>query len=165
MRNFGFPPSIDKNTKIVIFGTFPGEDSLRKKQYYGHKQNQFWKLLSSVIDKDLVTMDYNDRLNTLLKHHIGIWDVIESCERKGSSDTEIVNEELNDFSRLRKYKSIKLLCFNGKNQEKYLKKHKNDLSKILPNIKTIALPSTSPAHALKSFKEKLEDWKEIKKCI
>lgn len=155
----GFPPSINSETKVLIFGTFPGVESLRKKQYYGHKQNQFWKLLGGVIGKDLVNMDYDSRLKTLLQHNIGIWDVIESCERIGSSDNEIIKEKLNDFSKLNKFKSLKVLCFNGKNQEKYLKKHKIDLSE---KFKTITLPSSSPANAQTTFDEKLKTWKKIK---
>ena len=157
-RKKGFPPSIDNNTKVLIFGTFPGEESLRKKQYYGNTNNKFWKLLGEVVNEDLVNMEYELRLKTILKHNIGMWDIIESCDRTGSSDNKIVNETLNDFSNLNKFESLNVLCFNGKNQEKYLKKHKLVLSE---RFKIITLSSSSPANARMTFDEKLKNWKTI----
>lgn len=44
-RKVAFSPIVDQQTKVLMLGTMPSEESLRKQQYYGHPNNQFWKLL------------------------------------------------------------------------------------------------------------------------
>jgi hypothetical protein len=78
---------------------FPGVASLVKAQYYGHPQNHFWRLVGAVIEEPLAEMDYEARKRTLLKHHIGLWDVIDACRREGSLDSNIRDPRHNDFSR------------------------------------------------------------------
>jgi len=80
-----FEPIVDKNCKVLILGTMPGEISLQKQQYYANKQNQFWKIIYSLFNKD-VEDDYEKRKIFLLDHHIAIWDVLKSCDREGSRD-------------------------------------------------------------------------------
>ena len=83
----GFPPVIDAKIETLILGSFPGVASLVKAQYYGHPQNHFWRLVGAVIEEPLAQMDYEARKRTLLKHHIGLWDVIDACRREGSLDS------------------------------------------------------------------------------
>ncbi|MDR3410674.1 MAG: DNA-deoxyinosine glycosylase, partial [Formivibrio sp.] len=71
-----FPPVVDEETRILMLGSLPGEISLAQGQYYANKHNRFWALLGSVIDEDLPAMVYADRLKTLLRHRIGLWDVV-----------------------------------------------------------------------------------------
>ena len=85
----GFPPVFDGHCRTLILGSFPSERSLARAQYYAHPQNQFWRLVGNVIDVALQDMKYDDRLAALLAHHIGLWDVIGACERKGSLDGNI----------------------------------------------------------------------------
>ena len=87
----GFPPVVDGKIETLILGSFPGVASLGKAQYYGHPQNQFWRLVGAVIDEPLYEMEYARRLRTLLKHRIGLWDVIGKCVRPGSLDSNIRN--------------------------------------------------------------------------
>ncbi|MBW3018879.1 DNA-deoxyinosine glycosylase, partial [Candidatus Woesearchaeota archaeon] len=68
-----FPPVIDKNTEIIFLGSFPGPESLKQKQYYAHPQNQFWKLVGELINVDLHSMTYEDKLSVLKKHRVGLW--------------------------------------------------------------------------------------------
>src|SRR4051812_34112077 len=110
----GFSPVIDARITTLILGSFPGVASLGKAQYYGHPQNHFWRLLGAVLAEPLPDMDYAQRLRTLLKHHIGLWDIIDTCMRVGSLDANIRNPGHNDFSRVtRVAKHLRRVCFNG----------------------------------------------------
>lgn len=155
-RIFSFPPIIDNNSKIIILGSIPGVKSLEKQQYYGHPQNKFWKIIFELLNEEF-TEDYAERINILKKHNIALWDVIDSCERKGSLDSEIKNEEANQIEELLEdYPNIKAIFCNGG------KSYKN-LQKILGKnykIPVFLLPSTSPLHTV-SFEKKLEEWKKI----
>ena len=93
----GFPPVVDEKVTTLILGSFPSTASLVKGQYYGHPQNQFWRLLGRVIAAPLHDMPYEARLKALLAHRIGLWDVIGKCERAGSLDSNIRNARHNDF--------------------------------------------------------------------
>ncbi len=151
----GLPPVIDENTEILILGSFPGPESLRKKQYYANNRNYFWKIMGQVLDSDLISKSYEEMVKILLNNKIGLWDVFASCEREGSSDKNIFNERLNDFKELKvKCPKLKLICFNGcKSAE-----HSNLVNQL--NIKTAILLSTSPANTSTSFDNKLKQWSE-----
>ena len=77
-----FPPIIDKESKILILGSIPGVKSLEMQQYYAHPQNKFWKIIFELFNEKFTT-DYKERIEILEKHHIALWDVIDTCERKG----------------------------------------------------------------------------------
>ncbi|KPH15117.1 DNA-deoxyinosine glycosylase [Chryseobacterium sp. ERMR1:04] len=155
-RISSFPPFIDDQSKILILGSIPGVKSLEKQQYYAHPQNKFWKIIFELFSEE-VTENYPERVATLTKHHIAIWDVIDSCERKGSLDSEIKNEEANQIGELlEQYPNVKAIFCNGG------KSYKN-LQKILGKnykLPIILLPSTSPLHTV-SFEKKYEEWKAI----
>lgn len=154
----GLAPVLDKKTRILLLGSFPGAASLAAQQYYGHPQNQFWKLLSTVLEVDLVAMPYPQRLKALLENNIGVWDVIAACERSGSLDSAIRNAQHNDFAPLKKRcPNLKRVCFNGKTSGK----SENAFAEA--GFETLVLPSSSPAHATWSFARKLEVWRNIVK--
>ena len=152
-----FPPIIDKESKILILGSIPGVKSLEMQQYYAHPQNKFWKIICEIFNEDYTT-DYSERIKILQKHHIALWDVIDTCERKGSLDSGIRNEEANKIGELlQNFPNIKAIFCNGQ------KSYKN-LQKILLkefHLPIIALPSTSPAHASLRYEEKLKSWKMV----
>lgn len=156
-RISSFPPIVDNSSKILILGSVPGVKSLQMQQYYAHPQNKFWKLLFHLVKTEF-SSDYTTRLQLLKKHHIALWDVIESCERKGSKDTDIKSEIDNDIQELiNSHPNIKIIFCNGQ------KSYKNLLKVVGKNfiIPIVVLPSTSPLHTIK-FEEKLEQWKIIK---
>ncbi|MCE3076281.1 DNA-deoxyinosine glycosylase [Chryseobacterium gwangjuense] len=156
-RIFSFPPFIDDTSKILILGSIPGVKSLEKQQYYAHPQNKFWKIIFELFSENF-TDDYKERINILKKNHIAIWDVIDSCERKGSLDSEIKNEEANQIEELlEEYPNIKAIFCNGGKSFKNLQKVLGKNFKI----PVFLLPSTSPLHTI-SFEKKLEEWKIIK---
>lgn len=155
-RISSFPPIIDKNSKILILGSIPGVKSLEKQEYYGHPQNKFWKIIFKLFDEEF-SEDYTEKIKILKKYHIALWDVIDSCERKGSLDSEIKNEEANPiFELLENHQKISAIFCNGGKSFKILQQILGENYKI----PIFLLPSTSPLHTI-SFAEKLEKWKII----
>jgi hypoxanthine-DNA glycosylase len=152
----GFPPVIDANVETLILGSFPSVASLGKAQYYAHPQNHFWKLVGAVIGEPLYDMDYETRKRMLLKHRIGLWDIIDRCVRPGSLDSSIRDAQHTDFERVTGVaKQLRLVCFNGKTAGKRAAEFD------VLGYETIVLPSSSPAYTL-PFNEKLKQWRRIK---
>ncbi len=155
-----FEPIIDKNCKILVLGTMLSVKSLEKQQYYGNKQNQFWKIIYSLFNKD-VEENYENRKIFLLNHHIAIWDVLKSCDREGSSDSKIINPVPNDFKTFfNQYPDIKAVFFNGSKAEELFRKLVIGKMNLKEGLLFYRLPSTSPAKAIR-FKDKLDQWKVI----
>jgi hypoxanthine-DNA glycosylase len=158
MKIFSFPPIVNETSKVLILGTMPSERSLKMNQYYGHGGNAFWKIIFNICEEPFST-DYEKRQNVLLKNNLALWDVLQACEREGSSDNAILREESNDFkSFFKEHPGIKLIAFNGQNAESYFLIHSNHK----PEINYISLPSTSSANSWKTFDEKLSEWGKIK---
>lgn len=152
----GLAPVLDRHTRILLLGSFPGAASLAAQQYYGHPRNQFWKLLSAALNQDLVALPYLERLDALLTHGMGLWDVIAACKRSGSLDSAIRNAQHNDFAPLKKRcPDLKRVCFNGKTSGKL------EAAFAEAGFDTLVLPSSSPANASWSFEQKLAVWGEI----
>jgi hypoxanthine-DNA glycosylase len=151
----GFPPVIDANVETLLLGSFPGVASLEKAQYYGHPQNHFWRLLGAVIAEPLPEMDYAQRLQTLLRHRIGLWDIIDTCTRAGSLDSNIREPGHNDFAQVTRVATkLRKVCFNGKTAGK--------LEPVFAGwgYSTLVLPSSSPANTMR-FENKLKQWRKI----
>ena len=156
-RISSFPPVISKTSKILILGSVPGVKSLEMQQYYAHPQNQFWKIVFELLGEDF-SKDYETRIETIRKNNIALWDVIDTCEREGSLDTKIRNEEHNDITKiLNDHPSISVIFCNGQKSFKNLKKILGEESEI----PVFVLPSTSPLHTI-SFDKKLKEWEIIK---
>lgn len=156
-RISSFPPIISEGSKILILGSVPGVKSLEMQQYYAHPQNQFWKIIFKLFEEDF-TADYQKRTEIIRKNNIALWDVIDSCEREGSLDTKIRNEEHNDILKiLRHHPNIKAVFCNGQKSFKNLKKILGKESEI----PIFVLPSTSPLHTV-SFDKKLTEWEILK---
>lgn len=155
-RLVGLPPVIAPDTRLLVLGSFPGVASLRAQQYYGHPQNQFWKILSALWSVDLVGMGYADRIGTVRERGLGIWDVYGACEREGSLDSAIRHAELNDFAWLRQQcPGLQAVAHNGGESFRHAK-HTRALG-----LPVHQLPSTSPANASWSFERKLGVWRDV----
>ena len=155
--NICFPPVLNKDVEVLLLGSFPGQVSLQKNQYYGHPQNQFWRLLSAALNTPLTEMSYEAKLDTLLVNHIGLWDVVACCEREGSLDSNIRNAQHNDMNVLETLApKLKWIGFNGKQSGKY------ERFFSAQGLETFVLPSSSPAYTL-SFQEKLKSWEHFLK--
>lgn len=150
----GFPPVIDRNTERVILGSFPSEASLAASQYYAHPRNQFWRLLSDLLGEPLTVLPYARRLPRVLEHRLGIWDVLQGCDREGSGDASIRNRKANPFARLRRLApGLVAVAFNGQAAGRYV----NEFAAA--GFRTAVLPSSSPAHAGRSYEQKLAIWR------
>ena len=153
-----FPPIADPGASVLILGSMPGKASLAARQYYAHPQNSFWRIMRELVGLDPAA-SYPERLDGLRSVGIALWDVLRSCQRKGSLDTAIRNAKPNDFAAFfKKHPSIRLVCFNGAKAEKCY------LQLVLPTLADqsppwILLPSSSPAHAGMSFQDKVAKWR------
>ncbi len=141
----------------MVLGTFPSEKSLELEQYYGNPRNHFWRIISEITGFELVRLTYRERTEALLKVGIGLWDVISSCERAGSLDSAIVKPIFNVIDAGR-FASLALVCFNGKKAASWGRK-------LVTSVRTLHLPSTSPANARISYRQKLDEWSQIKAYI
>lgn len=140
----------------------PGPVALRRRQYYGFPGNHFWPVIQTLFGAGDRPLSYPEKIRLLKTNRIALWDVISSCRRAGASDSAITYVTPNRIPELlRKYPNIRKVFVNGKTAERLFRMHFGDRVKL----PVIRLPSTSPAHAAMSFKEKLKRWKVIRKAV
>ena len=146
-------PVYDANSRVLILGSFPSVRSRETGFFYGHPRNRFWKVLAEVFE-DAVPETIAEKKAFLLKHGVAVWDVIASCEIKGSSDASITNVRVNDLSVILDKADIRNIYVNGSKAERiYVKYMENQIGR-----KCIRLPSTSPANAAWSLERLAEHW-------
>lgn len=151
-----FEPIFDKNSEILVLGSFPSVKSRENNFYYAHPQNRFWNVVASVYSCP-VPKTVEEKKNMLLSNKIAVWDVIKSCEITGSADSTIKSVIPNDLSEILSVADIKKIYANGKTAQslynKYIKKN--------TGVDIISLPSTSPANAAYSLEKLIKEWKII----
>src|SRR5262244_2276951 len=76
-----FPAVVDARARVLVLGTLPGEESLRRQQYYAHPRNLFWRIVFALFDATPPS-DYAQRLAFVAAHRIALWDVCEIGERE-----------------------------------------------------------------------------------
>lgn len=155
-----FEPVFDENSKVLILGTFPSVKSRENQFYYGHPQNRFWKVIAGMTESE-VPQTIEEKKKLLLEHGIAIWDVIESCDIIGSSDSSIKNVVPADIERVVANSKIQNIYANGGTAKKLYEKY----SQKKTGREIIGLPSTSPANAAYSLERLLECWQEVKKGL
>lgn len=150
-----FDPISNKNTRIMILGSLPGDKSLELGEYYGHSRNRFWKILSTITAKTLPAT-YAEKKEFLLQSGIGVWDVAHKAKRSGSLDSTIKDEEPNDLnSFVAEHKNLQVIGFNGKKAELLF----NKFFKRQSGLRYVSLPSSSPANAGINFEDICSAWK------
>ncbi|SDD10820.1 DNA-deoxyinosine glycosylase [Paraburkholderia lycopersici] len=155
-----FDPVVDAHTRVLILGSLPGEVSLAHQQYYAHKQNRFWHLIGDVIKRDLAGMAYPARLDALLEHRIGLWDVVAEAQRIGSLDSRIRNHASNDLVALvETLPNLAVIAFNGGTAARI---GTRALGEKAAAYHLVHLPSSSPAYAAMPYKEKLAIWCKLR---
>ena len=160
-RVCSFPPVVDGRAKILILGTMPGLASLRANQYYAHPGNAFWKIIYGLFGQE-PDPDYRRKIEFLRGKGIALWDVVQSCERPGSADSAIRREIPNDIEGLLKeFPAIRAIICNGRKAEALFRKHIGGAN----GLTCQCLPSTSPAHASKSYEDKRREWAGIKEAL
>ncbi len=156
-----FKPFADKNSRVLVLGSMPGPEALRKQQYYGFNGNHFWTIIPTLLGKKKPE-SYQEKLKLIRSHRIALWDVLESCVRPGALDSAIRCVTPNNIPRLlKKYPHIRAVFINGRTAHKIF--HKSFGEKIKHPI--FYLPSSSPAHASLSLPEKIKKWGVIKKYL
>ncbi|HEX7800169.1 MAG TPA: DNA-deoxyinosine glycosylase [Asticcacaulis sp.] len=159
-RKSSFPPVVDARTRLLICGSLPGERSLAAQRYYAHPQNQFWRLMSSVLDQDLAALDYGARLAALRRAGVGLWDTVASARRLGSTDAAIRDHAPNDLKALAAtLPTLRAVGFNGATAAKLGTK-----ALLGTPLALIALPSSSPLHTV-GLEAKLPAWMVLRAWV
>ncbi|MDD5699501.1 MAG: DNA-deoxyinosine glycosylase [Victivallaceae bacterium] len=160
---FSFDAFARPDATRLILGSMPGVASLRRRQYYAHPHNCFWRIMGELLEFDY-RRAYAERIEYLLEHRIALWDTAERCIRPGSMDSDIKQVQPNDFEALfRKCPGIGKIFFNGQTAHRLFLKHCRQMR--LPETELIVLPSTSPANASIPYSKKLEVWRQIKERV
>ncbi len=154
-----FGPVYDENSKVLILGSLPSVKSRQQQFYYGHPQNRFWKVLSAVLGENIGNTP-DEKKNIMLKNRIALWDVIQSCDIIGSSDSTIRNVKANDISVILDAADIKAIFLNGAKAYGLFMKCCNDINERISPPAIIKLPSTSPANAAWTTQRLIEAWGE-----
>ena len=150
-----FPPVTRPDTKLLVLGSLPGAVSLARQRYYAHPQNLFWRLIGAVIERDLVSLDYDARLAALLDAGIGLWDTVASATRKGSLDADIRLHAASDLAALvRDLPDLRAIAFNGGTSARIGRRQLGPDT----GLALIDLPASSPAYASLTFEKKREAW-------
>ena len=113
MKKHGLLPVVGQNARILILGSLPGDESLRRQEYYGNPRTRFWAVMGGVLGED-APESYPEKVMYLKKHGIALWDVISSADREGSLDANIRNMEFNDIAGLLSANpTIEAIALNG----------------------------------------------------
>lgn len=164
MNVFSFPPIIDDRSRLLILGSMPGVASLKAFRYYWNPRNYLWSIIYALFgDGKVPDNAYESRLSFALNHGIALWDIIASCEREGSLDSDIRMAVPNDIpGLLLLYPSIETLVCNGTKSRAELLKHFGKHPEVTKrNI--LLMPSTSPIPTknFRSLEDRLEVWRTI----
>ncbi len=154
VRLQGFGPVIDRDSRVLILGSFPSEASLGAGHYYAHPRNQFWPILGELLGEPLAGMPFEHRYRRLLANRIALWDVIGACARPGSLDADIRDAIDNDFDALARLgPRLRAVLFNGRTAGRYQARF------LARGLHATVLPSTSPAFAGMRYADKLAAWR------
>ena len=153
-----FDAFVPDGAEVLMLGSFPSIKSFEDNFYYAHPQNQFWKILAAVYD-EVTPTSIQEKSSFLTKYKIALWDMVQSCERENSLDSNLKNIKVNDIEGfLKEYPTIKKVCFTGKTAQKLYEQNFSHLQ-----ISTFYLPSPSPAYRAMKFDEKVKKYKDILK--
>lgn len=156
---YSFPAVSRADAKILVLGSMPGKASLDAGEYYAHPRNLFWPIMG-ILTGAHPDLPYENRLLMLQKSGVALWDVLQSCVRPGSLDSDITNEVPNNLTGfLNDHPHINRICFNGQKAKTAFEQHFPALKNSKRSF--MLLPSTSPAHASMTYEQKLEAWKTI----
>ncbi len=156
-----FAPVVDPHVRVLVLGSLPGEESLVRAQYYANPRNHFWRLMSRVIDVDLVPLSYEARLEALLAGHVGLWDSVGSATRSGSLDSAIEGHTANSLSALAaSLPDLRAIGFNGGTSARIGQRELGPQGAF----ERVQLPSSSPAFTL-PFERKLEAWLQLRRFL
>lgn len=148
-------PVYDKNSRVLLLGTMPSPKSRETGFFYGHPQNRFWKVLAILFDEP-TPETVEEKRDLCLRHHIALWDVVESCDIEGASDASIKNAKPNDLAQILNAAPIQAVFTTGTKAGQLYKK----LCEPVTSIPCTVLPSTSPANSRVSLSELCATYKQ-----
>ena len=150
---------------MLVLGSLPGPESLRRGQYYAQPRNAFWRIVADLFDTGPL-VDYPARVAAIERHGLALWDVCASAERAGALDSAIrrASVEVNDFRDFfRRHRSIERVCCNGQTAAAlYRRLVLPGLASPARDLPLVVLPSTSPAHATIDYQRKLDAWSAVR---
>lgn len=155
-----FEPVFDRDSRVLILGSFPSVRSREQQFYYGHPQNRFWKVIAGLTGSQ-VPQSIEEKKRMLLSHRIAVWDVIAECEIIGSSDSSIRNVVPTDLNRILQCADIRRIYANGGTARKLFERFQKESC----GREIVGLPSTSPANAAFSLDRLLESWQEVAEVL
>lgn len=150
-------PVFNGESNILILGSFPSVKSREGEFFYHHPQNRFWRVISEV-HNERIPENIDEKKRLLLRNHIALWDVIQSCEITGSADSSIRNVIPNDITPILEHAHIREIYANGGTAYSLYKRYIYKQT----GREIIKLPSTSPANASNSLEKLIEIWSCIK---
>jgi TDG/mug DNA glycosylase family protein len=157
-----FPPVSGGDSRVLILGSMPGRISLQRNEYYAHPRNAFWPIAAELFGFDS-SLGYSERKRALEQSRIALWDVLKTCTRSTSLDSDIVESSIvaNDFTRFfSSHPEIRVVAFNGaKAAQVFLRHVLPTMDALQSEIPRVRLPSTSPAYAAMAYEEKLSTWR------
>ena len=155
---YSFAPSFAADAEFLVLGSLPGEESLRRGEYYGHRRNAFWPIMAELFDFS-VDLPYEERLAALRRNRVALWDVLEAAVRPGSLDASIRNWRPNPLDAFAAgLPQLRRIGCNGGTAHRLLLRHFPELARRLEVVK---LPSTSPAAAMWTQAEKREVYRRF----
>lgn len=151
------PPIYNKNSQILILGSFPSVASREVQFFYGHPQNRFWKVIAA-ITKSTVPSTIAEKTEMLQKHNLAVWDVIAGCTIEGSADSSIRDVVPNDIRSILEQAPIQKIICNGATSYRLYQRYCEPITQM----SAVKLPSTSPANAAFGLERLVLEWeKEI----
>ena len=156
----GLPPVTGPEPLILILGSFPSVLSLARTEYYGNPRNRFWVVMEELFGIPAI-LPYPDRTVLIAEEGIALWDVVGSCSRAGSADARIRNVVPNDIAGfLRCHPSVRLIALNGTTAGRLYQRYAE-----VAGVPQVILPSTSPANAAVTFREKVIAWRAVRSAL
>lgn len=150
----GFDPVFDTRSRVLVLGSFPSVLSRANDFYYGNPANRFWRVIARWAGAP-VPETIAEKRALLLAHGIALWDVVASCDVKGSSDASIRNVEPAAIERVLDAADIAAVLCNGGTAARLYGRY---LQARCGGMPARALPSTSPANAAWSLERLCERW-------
>ena len=154
----GFDPVFDERSRVLVLGSFPSVLSRENSFDDGNPRNRFWRVLAAVLGEPALALDDIDAKRALLlRHGVALWDVIESCDVRGSSDASIRNVVPADVARITGAAPIEAVLCNGATAGRLYRRWLEPITGMPAEI----LPSTSPANAAWSLERLIERWRAV----
>ena len=137
-----FGPLYNKESRVLILGSFPSVKSREQNFFYGQPQNTFWKAIAALYEQPL-PQTIEEKKQLILDNGLALWDSIASCEITGSSDSSIKNARANDITVILDSCNIERIYCNGRKSHELYRKYIEPAT----GRTAVCLPSTSPANA------------------